>query len=204
MRDAKSPESSIDDFLNTLAVKFHRSLEEVKTLIEEKAAGGSGQTEVRKAEWRARNDKLMNNLLAQINDAPADSPIGLAREALLDHDATYREFVGATSNTREDWRVFHSFSELLSNLRKFGLYLGGWSDGSKKDRNQYSNGRLVPHEKSTGYKLEQPTPEFQPDAEEQPPSEGEAETQPDDTPPDDTPAEQEAEKQPAKSKKQSK
>ena len=42
-------------------------------------------------------------------------------------------------------------STLQDDSFTLAINRGGWGDGSPKDRNQYSNGRLVPVAKSTGY-----------------------------------------------------
>lgn len=142
------------------AKKWGMKLDEWVKLINEKPASSQSlQITEKKESYREELDRLTNNLLAKLNGT-TDEALAQARDELVKMMGAFREYVPIKQTDREDFRVLLSISTLANNPDQLAIYRGGWGDGSKVDRNQYSNGRLVPHAKSTGYKLEQPAPEF--------------------------------------------
>lgn len=141
------------------ASKWSMKLDEWIKLIESKPARSqSAHLTEKKEGYREEINRLTNNLLSAINTS-TDDRVVTARGQLIAQMNSFRESVPIMQTDRTDWRVLLSISTLLSDNSKLAIYRGGWGDGSNKDRNQYSSGRLVPHAKSTGYKLQQPAPE---------------------------------------------
>jgi hypothetical protein len=133
---------TLDQFKNQLAsikVKASAKLSESK--------------EIFRTEFNTRLD----NLLFSIN-ATTDERVASALHELLTYDAQYQAITGVVDSDRDDWRGLIVVAPFHSDTSKLSRYIGGWKDGSKNDRNQYSSGRRVPVAKSTGYTREQVLP----------------------------------------------
>lgn len=112
-----------------------------------------------KEQFRTDFDIKTNNLLHAINHS-SDERVVSALSALLEHDRNFQKLTGIEQSSRNDWRGLIILSAHPKNREQLALYRGGWGDGSKQDRNQYSNGRRVPVAKTTGYALSQPEPDW--------------------------------------------
>lgn len=123
-----------------------------------KSKSGEKVTE-HKEQFRTEFDKLTNNLLFTVNNT-SDERVKVALSELLIFDKTFQVETGIKQTDRNDFRGLIILSSHPTNPDKFSIYRGGWGDGSKKDRNQYSNGRRVPVAKTTGYALKQTLPEM--------------------------------------------
>lgn len=160
LKTQKVAQAVIEAVQKADAKKWSIELDEWVKLINSKPAREqSAHLTEKKEGFRQEIDRLTSNLLAQINTT-TDEEVAEAREALIKHMNSFRETVPIMQTDRTDWRVLLSISTLAGDNNKLAIYRGGWGDGSPKDRNQYSNGRLVPHAKSTGYKLKQEAPVF--------------------------------------------
>lgn len=110
-----------------------------------------------KEQFRTEFDRLTENVLFAINNTE-DNRLAVALSALLDYDSKFQEITQIKQTDRNDFRGLIVLSASLQDTTKLAIYRGGWGDGSKQDRNQYSNGRRVPVAKSSGYALAQKLP----------------------------------------------
>ena len=140
----------------TQAKKWGISQAEWEALLASKPASKSGKIGETKEQYRQEFDRRTNDLLFAINHAEGE--VGTALKALLDYDRQYQEVTGIVQTDRTDFRGMIILSAHPKNLDKLAIYRGGWGDGSKQDRNQYSNGRRVAVAKTTGYALDQELP----------------------------------------------
>jgi len=157
LRKSNAPDSVIDAVIHAQALKQNLQDAEWKKLIESKPASSSGKVTASKEDFRLEEDRLTNNLLFAINTS-TDAEVKTALKQLLDFDKTYQSATGIVQSDRTDWRGMLVISPHPKDYDKLAIYRGGWGDGSKQDRNQYSNGRRVPVAKTTGYALEQALP----------------------------------------------
>lgn len=135
-------------------VEFQKQLDSIKS----KPKSDGKATEL-KEQFRVEHNRLVDNLLYRINNT-TDNELANSLSALLDYDSQYQAITKIHQSTRSDWRGLIIVAPYLNDTSKLARYIGGWSDGSKTERNQYSSGRRVPVAKSTGFAKEQVLPEF--------------------------------------------
>jgi len=152
----QSVDQSVIDSVRLANAKSHNmSVEDWNKLVDSKPASSGGKITESKEDFRIEADRLTNNLLHAVNHS-TDVEVKTALKEMLDFDKTYQSVTGIQQSDRTDWRGMYVIAPHAKNPDSLAIYRGGWGDGSKQDRNQYSNGRRVPVAKTTGYALEQP------------------------------------------------
>ena len=141
----------------TLGIDLDNFLKQLSK-VKGKAKSDGKATELKEA-FRVELNRLTDNLLFAINTT-TDKMIADALGALLSYDSQYQTITKVTQTTRTDWRGLFIIAPYLNDTNKLARYIGGWSDGSKTERNQYSSGRRVPVAKSTGFAKEQDEPKL--------------------------------------------
>ena len=164
LKIASADQSIIDKVLDATIKAYNTknkatvTLDEFKVMIDSKPTSSGGKITASKEEFRTEIDKRTGNLCFRVAHSTDVEVVNALRE-LLEYDRTYQAVTGIQDSNRTDWRPLIILSPHPKNPDILAPYRGGWSDGSKQDRNQYSNGRRVPVAKTTGYALEQPLPE---------------------------------------------
>lgn len=134
------------------------TLEDFKTKLATIKSKASGKLSDKKEQFRSEFNRLLDKMLFAVN-ATADKRLRKAMSELLAYDLRYQDITEVVDTDRDDWRGLIVVAPYHADKTLLARYVGGWKDGSKNDRNQYSSGRRVPVAKSTGYTREQMLPE---------------------------------------------
>jgi hypothetical protein len=155
--DKANIEARLDQRMKEDAMILGITLDEFKSQLASIKAKSSVKLSENKELFRGEFNHLLDNLLFSIN-ATTDERVASSLQELLTYDAQYQSITGVVDSDRDDWRGLIVVAPFHSDTSKLSRYIGGWKDGSKNDRNQYSSGRRVPVAKSTGYTREQVLP----------------------------------------------
>jgi hypothetical protein len=155
--DKANIEARLDQRMKEDAMILGITLDEFKSQLASIKAKSSVKLSENKELFRGEFNHLLDNLLFSIN-ATTDERVASSLQELLTYDAQYQSITGVVDSDRDDWRGLIVVAPFHSDTSKLSRYIGGWKDGSKNDRNQYSSGRRVPVGKSTGYTREQVLP----------------------------------------------
>jgi hypothetical protein len=156
--DKANIEARLDQRMKEDAMILGITLDEFKSQLASIKAKSSVKLSENKELFRGEFNHLLDNLLFSIN-ATTDERVASSLQELLTYDAQYQSITGVVDSDRDDWRGLIVVAPFHSDTSKLSRYIGGWKDGSKNDRNQYSSGRRVPVAKSTGYTREQKLPD---------------------------------------------
>ena len=157
LRTAGLSDARIAERRSENALSLGLSIEDFSKQLETVSAKSDTKKSVLKESYRVKFDRLTDNLCVAINQS-TDERVISALSSLIDWDCKYQSEVDISQTTRTDFRGLILLSPHFTERTILARYIGGWGDGSKKDRDQYSNGRRVPQSKSTGYKKEQTIP----------------------------------------------
>lgn len=139
------------------ASSYGLKLDEFRQLLSTVKGQSKKNISIAKDTFRVEFNRLLDNLLYSINNT-TDTRVSDTLKALLDYDNQYQSLTKVGQSSRTDWRGLIVLAPYINDTSKLARYIGGWNDGSKKERDQYSSGRRVPVSKSTGYAKEQVLP----------------------------------------------
>lgn len=136
---------AIKETKKSFALRLGVSVANLESAITELATSHDGEGKREKdIQFQLTFNVLTSDLWKSINDTE-DATVKACMTALVDHANNYVNIVGIDTEKakkRTDFRcnIIATVGGMQEGIKNF---FGGWSDGSKRLRNQYGNGRLV-------------------------------------------------------------